>query len=475
MRKNVDVGPGWPGSRPFVDHAVELLDRGLAIMPLGKDDGKRPLVDKWNTWRNRPGPRTIAKWFLKFPLANIGARTGRMWGWTVVDVDDAAALVSAMLERCGWTPLQIATPRGGRHLWYRSAGERNVQALDRLKVDVRGEGGYVVLPPSISWAGDGIGRSYRLISGSWEDLDGLPCAWPGSLPLAEQKRPQGRARTLSRVRKEPAPPPAAYAGLISFGARTGTLLALARWEARSVDGETALLEVAHRIVAERFDRVTGHPFTDAEISRIVHAAWTYELTHRNSGGGTRLPSATTNITISALDVLALEANIDAQALWLRLAITHRGRRDTFAVSPKAMAEVELIHGWTCADRYRNARDWLLQVGGLVLAHKGGRRPGDPNLYLLGIPQFQGVVNLYPILDNPPPPPKDLPFFQHRALCWEGRAPPGSSSSRIEFLEQGSCIGRFRQKSWKSADGAKCGADQREGMAKKSRDDDAQNC
>jgi hypothetical protein len=50
-----------------------------------------------------------------------------------------------------------------------------------------------------------------------------------------------------------------------------------------------------------------------------------------------------------------------------------------AVSPKAMAEAEVIDGWGAA-KLRTARDWLLDHGHIVRVYEGGSGPGDPSLY-----------------------------------------------------------------------------------------------
>ncbi len=135
---------------PFADAALVLRDHGLAPVPLGGDDGKVPLV-RWRTWEHRPGRQFLERLADKHPTANVGVLTG-LSGVTVVDVDDPE-LVDGMLRRFGDTPLVTGTPRGGVHLWYRSTGEGCLTGLDGLKVDIKGLGGMVVVPPSIRpWA-----------------------------------------------------------------------------------------------------------------------------------------------------------------------------------------------------------------------------------------------------------------------------------------------------------------------------------
>src|SRR4051794_23544353 len=106
---------------PFALAALDLCRAGLAVLPVGGDDGKQPLV-AWGKWRKRPGRNFMEKLAQRYVGANVGIITG-LSDLTVVDCD-APEAVAAMIERCGDTPLKTSTPSGGVHLWYRSAGER---------------------------------------------------------------------------------------------------------------------------------------------------------------------------------------------------------------------------------------------------------------------------------------------------------------------------------------------------------------
>ena len=165
--RRLDPAPAPAGPTPFADAALVLWGHGLAVIPLGKDDGKVPLI-RWRTWKRRPGRLFLESQAAEHPTANVGVLTG-LSGLTVVDVDDPK-LVNDMLTRFGNTPLITGTPSGGAHLWYRSTGERCQVRLDGLKVDIRGLGGMVVVPPSIRPTGQHAGKAYTVLKGSWDDL-----------------------------------------------------------------------------------------------------------------------------------------------------------------------------------------------------------------------------------------------------------------------------------------------------------------
>jgi Bifunctional DNA primase/polymerase, N-terminal len=104
----------------FARAAETLWRAGLVPIPVGGEDGKKPLVTSFTKWKRRPGLSAIKKWIIKYPGANVGVVTGRYLG-CVVDIHSAVPLVQQQLvERFGNTPFKTQTPRGGCHLWYRT-------------------------------------------------------------------------------------------------------------------------------------------------------------------------------------------------------------------------------------------------------------------------------------------------------------------------------------------------------------------
>ncbi len=97
----------------------------------------------------------VRQWWTESPWANIGLATGHN-GLIVVDIDDAgeksgSATLAALVERHEPLPstLEVKTGSGGRHLYFYSTHEITNSAGKVGKyIDVRGYGGYVILPPS---------------------------------------------------------------------------------------------------------------------------------------------------------------------------------------------------------------------------------------------------------------------------------------------------------------------------------------
>ncbi len=98
---------------------------------------------------------TITKWWERNPEFNIGLATGH--GLFVIDIDvdtvkglDGGKALAEYEELRGALPetVESRTPRGGRHLFFRSTAAVKCSTGIYPGVDVRGEGGYVAVYPS---------------------------------------------------------------------------------------------------------------------------------------------------------------------------------------------------------------------------------------------------------------------------------------------------------------------------------------
>jgi hypothetical protein len=97
-------------------------------------------------------PRIITRWWRRWPMANIGIRTGDL---VVLDIDgEPARRALSDLERAhADEPLpatRVAASARGAHLYLRADGLDVRCSIGRLAqgLDVRGRGGYIVAPPS---------------------------------------------------------------------------------------------------------------------------------------------------------------------------------------------------------------------------------------------------------------------------------------------------------------------------------------
>jgi KaiC/GvpD/RAD55 family RecA-like ATPase len=129
-------------------YAVEL---GWSVFPLVPRD-KIPLFSKKQGGRGlydaTTNPEQIGTWWTQHPQANIGIATGAASGIIVVDVDGEQG--EAALALYGALPATPESRTGkGRHLLFSGNAIRNSAGKLGPQLDVRGDGGYIVAPPSI--------------------------------------------------------------------------------------------------------------------------------------------------------------------------------------------------------------------------------------------------------------------------------------------------------------------------------------
>lgn len=103
----------------------------------------------WKEFQNRRASESeIKKWWSDFPLANIGIVTGKISNLLVIDVEKGGDISKFPITDT------IQTGGGGYHLYYKYCeGVENKTRIYPL-TDIRGEGGYVVAPPSTHASGN---------------------------------------------------------------------------------------------------------------------------------------------------------------------------------------------------------------------------------------------------------------------------------------------------------------------------------
>lgn len=132
------------GNRKPIDAALEYAEQGIPVFPCKPD--KSPYTHHGHKDATTD-PHKIGAWWSRWPDAWIGTPTGKRSGWFVVDEDRSGALAELAQELPDTRT--VATPSGVRHLYLRYVeGIRNSSGSLPDGVDVRGEGGYVIAPPS---------------------------------------------------------------------------------------------------------------------------------------------------------------------------------------------------------------------------------------------------------------------------------------------------------------------------------------
>jgi Bifunctional DNA primase/polymerase, N-terminal len=184
-----------------LDCALAYCEAGWSVIPC-RVTGKRSLV-RWRPWQQMaPDPDQLRIWWGRWPKANLAVVTGRLSGVVVVDVDPRhrGDRALAELERehgdLPWTAV-VESPSGGHHVYLAHPGGRIANSASRigLGVDVRGDGGIALLPPSRRMDGE-----YRWAVGGPATVPEMPAAWARLLrpsprrPVAGPGRPLGAAQ-----------------------------------------------------------------------------------------------------------------------------------------------------------------------------------------------------------------------------------------------------------------------------------------
>ena len=127
--------------------------------PSGKcKPGKHPRISEWQHMATTD-TSIIEGWWKQWPHANIGIVCGKESGIFAVGPDGQEGIddLAALKAQHGEIPSTVtsATPGGGRHylsLWPADGGAPIGQSanIHGAKIDIRGEGGYIVAPPSAS-------------------------------------------------------------------------------------------------------------------------------------------------------------------------------------------------------------------------------------------------------------------------------------------------------------------------------------
>jgi hypothetical protein len=148
-----------PSSGVLMKAALDYGRLGWSVIPI-EPRGKRPLI-RWQVHQYRQADTPeIGDWFRRWPDANIAVVTGIVSNLVVLDLDPrhGAAESQERLQRAhGRFPetVEAHTGGGGRHLYFTHPAEivRNRVGIEP-GIDLRGDGGYVVAPPSVHACGE---------------------------------------------------------------------------------------------------------------------------------------------------------------------------------------------------------------------------------------------------------------------------------------------------------------------------------
>ncbi len=191
------IGTDPQESQVLLQAALDYAARGIPVFPCAPSgqNAKRPLVK--NGFKDATTDAgQIRAWWAKWPDAMIGMPTGQTSGMWVLDIDAAKApgeengfaSYLTLINSNSPTPADHAsqyTPSGGQHIFFRyTTPIRNSAGKVGARIDVRGDGGYVIMAPSII---HGVG-AYAAAPGFLDAVPEAP-AWLVSLAAGEKHKP----------------------------------------------------------------------------------------------------------------------------------------------------------------------------------------------------------------------------------------------------------------------------------------------
>jgi putative DNA primase/helicase len=189
----------------FQDAALRLAEQGKPVFPLAERQ-KIP-VHKGGFHNATTDPDQIRAWWTENPNYNVAVPTGDASGYVVIDVDGTRGEQSLveLEQELGSLPPTVTqiTPgkiTGGQHvgkgrqLFFRKNNDQDFRCQQDIapKIDIKGNGGYCVVPPSLHPDHPaGETGTYQFAEGrSFEDIEPaeLPPAWVAWLLEGQGKK-----------------------------------------------------------------------------------------------------------------------------------------------------------------------------------------------------------------------------------------------------------------------------------------------
>ena len=236
----------------------EIIRQGGKVFPV-KSRGKEPLICGWPEQASND-PAVIAGWTAEFPGCNWGLASAE-GGRFIVDIDGPGGekWLEKQIETRGveWTNTQqVATARGVHYHFKWPAGVviRNSTAKIAAGVDIRGQGGYGLIPPSVHETG----TAYVWRTDPSQRLAPAP-AW--LLELIRNSQPSDTPKRSGNGKRT-----------IPAGRRNSTLASLAGVMRNKGLSETAIdaaLQAENRLACDP-------PLDEGEVSGIAESIARYD-------------------------------------------------------------------------------------------------------------------------------------------------------------------------------------------------------
>lgn len=154
--------------------ALSLLSSGFSVIPA---HGKQPIGTWQDYQRKLKTAGELERDFINFSNTNIGIVTGKISNIFVLDIDGYEGEESLSKLEKKYKPLppsvEVITGGDGRHIYFHYPKDNEVKnSAGKIgyKLDIRGNGGFVICPPSVHKSG----KQYHWSVDCTEDISPAP-------------------------------------------------------------------------------------------------------------------------------------------------------------------------------------------------------------------------------------------------------------------------------------------------------------
>lgn len=129
----------------LLEAALSYHEKNWSVFPINSRT-KRPFVE-WKSYQKDPAnEEQIKQWWKTYPYAGIGLVTGKISNLIVLDVDGEEG--KKYIKDKGFAPTPCVKTKRGEHYYFKHPGFSTQNFAKKKGLDLRGDGGFVILPPS---------------------------------------------------------------------------------------------------------------------------------------------------------------------------------------------------------------------------------------------------------------------------------------------------------------------------------------
>ena len=243
----------------LVTYACSYIKLGWSVIPI-EPRGKKPLI-KWEKYQKEKATEDqIKKWWVKYPNANIGIITGTISEIIVIDIDSAKGQeeYTVKLGELHNTISQRTGKKDALQLFFKHPRDRKYQNKAGLlpDVDIRADGGYVIVPPSIH----PNGKTYKWV------IDPIDMGLNDLLDLPEDIKTQLISKTGKKSDHVEGWVQEALMG-VKEGKRNDICARLAGYYLRAFQGDTEQVE----ILLQNWNERNTPPMDWKEIRTVIES------------------------------------------------------------------------------------------------------------------------------------------------------------------------------------------------------------